>query len=102
MDEEIKKTYNTVFGLMKNGYLDGCDPELAAILIRYKDKRERDFFMHLTYDIYKKYSQGKMDWDAFMEHTADVYEKTGKNPMYFEVMDYFARRLEQIERTAGK
>ncbi len=149
MDEEIKKTYNTVFDLIKNGYLNGCDPELAGILIRHKDEKERDFFMHLTYNLAKKYSQGEMDWDVFMEHTSSVYEKTGEkirhkdekerdffmhltynlakkysqgemdwdvfmehtssvyektgeNPMYFELMNYFARRFERIERTEGK
>ena len=98
MDETVKRTYNTVFSLMRNGCLDGCDPELAGILIRYKDIQERDFFMHLTYDIYKKYNQGELDWDAFMEHTAAVYEKTGESPMYLELMDYFARRFEKDGR----
>lgn len=102
MDEEIKKTYNTIFGLMKNGCFDGCDPELAGILIRYKDVQERDFFMHLTYDLYKKYSQGRLNWDVFMEHTAALYEKTGKHPMYLELMDYFARRFERIEQAERK
>ena len=102
MDETIKNTYNAVFGIIKNGILDGCDPELAGILIRHKDEKERDFFMHLTYNLAKKYSQGEMDWDAFMEHTSSVYEKTGENPMYFELMNYFARRFERIERTEGK
>lgn len=94
MNKPIKKTYNTVFRVLEGGALDGCDAELASILIRHMKNPNREQVMHLTYDLYKKYSQSEMDWEAFMEETSSTYSKIGKDRMYLELMDYFARGFE--------
>lgn len=98
MDEAVKNTYNTVFRIFRDGQMNGCDAELASILIRHADNPNRDSIMRITYDLYKKYGQSDINWDALILETSNIYEKIGRDKMYFDLMDYFVKRFEKDGR----
>ena len=93
----VKKTFNAVFKVFQSGALIGCDPELAAILIRHMDDPQLMQAMTLCYDLYKDFLNKAINnrfWDELVEETGRLHELTGESETVEDILLYIVKYFE--------